>query len=424
MDQVLLARIQFGMTIGFHFLFPPISIGLAWLLVWLEGRARKRPDVEVLSRLFGKIFAIIYILGIATGFVMSLQFGTNWSRFTNFVSGIFGPILVAEVLIAFFMESIFFGIWFFGRGRVGEGLRFASILVVALGSLVSAFWITAADSWMQTPAGYALSADGSRALLTDFWAAVLNGSTLSRFAHVMMSATTITGFLVAGISAWLVLKGRGGQYARTVLAVGVCIGVLGASFAIVTGTSESSRLGGQQVEKVAAFRGVAEDIQEGEPIEAIGPGAEAISQASLPPPAAEYPPAEITMAVYWIMVVLAGFFAAYMAVLLVCVVLKVLPKARLLLWSLVLFWPLPIIATECGWMAAEIGRQPWIVFGLMKTKDAVSVSVSAGMIVFSLVLISLVYILFLGVAVGLVTQQLRKTPSNDDVGALPEGGKA
>jgi cytochrome d ubiquinol oxidase subunit I len=424
MDQVLLARIQFGMTIGFHFLFPPISIGLAWLLVWLEGRAAREEEAGTLSRLFGKIFAILYIVGIATGVVMSLQFGTNWGRFTNFVSGIFGPILVAEVLIAFFLESIFFGIWLFGRGRVSEGLRRASILIVAIGATISAFWITAADSWMQTPAGYVLSPDGSRALLSDFWAAVLNPSTLSRFLHVMMSAATISGFIVSAIAAYLVLKKKGGSFARSVLAVGVVLGLLGSAFAIGSGVHEAVRLGGQQPEKVSVFRGIGSDDVEPELGPAIGPGSDDVSTATIPAQGALYPPIKLTKASFWIMVSLGVAFAAYMLILVVALLAKALPKSKALLWSLVALWPLPVVATEFGWIAAEVGRQPWIVYGILKTQDAVSVSVSAGMLVFSLILISLVYLLFLGVSVGMVVHEIRKTPPALEAGAGAKGGVA
>ncbi len=423
MDQVLLARIQFGMTIGFHFLFPPITIGLAWALVWLESRAAKRADADVLSRLFGKLFAILYIVGIGTGVVMSLQFGTNRGRFINFVSGIFGPILAAEILIPFFMESIFFGIWLFGRGRVGEGLRRASILIVALGATISAFWITAAVSWMQTPAGYVLSDDGKRAILQDFWKAVFNPSTLSRFAHVMMSAATITGFVMSAVTAYLVLKKKGGAYARVVLTVGIATAIAGTALVAGSGINESYRLGSQQQEKVAVFRGVAEN-EKAEGIKPIGPGSDSISAASLPEETAEYPPARLTMGAYWTMVSLAIAFAVYLGIVLLALVFKVLPKSKFLLWSLVAVFPLPIVATEAGWIAAEVGRQPWIVYGLMKTQDAVSVSVSAGMLVFSLILIGLVYILFFVVSAGMVVHELRKVPVPPESGAPVQGGRS
>jgi cytochrome d ubiquinol oxidase subunit I len=428
MESVLLARIQFGMTIGFHFLFPPISIGLAWLLVWLEARA-SRPGAaldgsEAASALFGKLFAIVYVLGIASGVVMSLQFGTNWGRFSNFVSGVFGPILVAEVLIAFFLEAIFFGVWLFGRGRVGEGLRRASILLVAIGATISAFWIVAADSWMQTPAGYALSPDGSRALLSDFGAAVLNPSALPRYGHVMTAVATITGFIVAGVSAWLVLKGRGGAFARKVLSVGLVIALAGTALAIGSGIGEALRLGGEQPEKVSVFRGIGGPDQEPEIGPPIGPGADSVSAASIPPETVPYPPARPTKTAFWLMVSLALFFAAYTLVLVVLSLTKVIARSRFLLWSLVWLSPLPLVATESGWIAAEVGRQPWVVYGLLKTADSVSVSVSSGMLVFSLVLISLVYVLFFALGLGMATRAVRETPAIPDVAQPVEGGKA
>lgn len=432
MDPVILARIQFAMTIAFHFLFPPISIGLAWVLVWLEGRASKRPDADVLSRLFGKIFAILYVVGIATGIVMTLQFGTNWSRFMNFVNGIFGPLLVAEVLIAFFLESIFFGIWLLGRGRVSEKLRRISILLVAIGATISAFWITAADSWMQTPAGYVLSPDGSKAILTDFWAAIFNPSALSRFGHVLMSSMSITGFLVAGLSAWLVLKRRGGAFATTILAVGVCIALLGTGLSAASGLGEMSRLGGQQIEKLSVFRGGFEASSAVSPSElaelaaggessavgqalesAVDPSAAAedgVSAASAAAPTADLPPLKLTYTAFQLMQGLGIAMPILMALAFLLLVLGRLPRAKALLWVLVCAIPLPIVATQAGWVAAEVGRQPWLVWKLLRTADAVSISVSPGMLVFSLVLIGLVYILFLGITLGMITHELRTTP--------------
>jgi cytochrome d ubiquinol oxidase subunit I len=431
MDQVLLARIQFGMTIGFHFLFPPISIGLAWLLVWLEAKAARNAEADVLSRLFGKVFTILYIVGIGSGIVMSLQFGTNWSRFTNFVSGVFGPILVAEVLIAFFLESIFFGIWIVGRGRVSERLRRVSILLVAIGATISAFWITAADSWMQTPAGYALSPDGSKAILTGFWAATFSPSALSRFSHVMMSATTITGFFVASVAAWLVLKRKGGSFAKSVLTAGVVIGLAGSVLVAGTGINEVMRLGGEQIEKVNVIRGIVDaddpagsrDLDNAQ-AQAVGPGADQLSAASIAPAEAPLPPIKPTFYAFWTMAILGVCFGAFTIIMAIALAFKFLQRSRFLLWCLVVALPLPIIATELGWVTAEIGRQPWIVYKVLKTADSVSVSVSPGMLVFSLALIGLVYVVFLGVSAAMVAHEVRKVPVLPLEGETAKGGKA
>jgi cytochrome bd ubiquinol oxidase subunit I len=425
MDSVLLARMQFGMTIGFHFLFPPISIGLAWFLVWLERRAWKIGDADsvAFNRFFGKLFAILYIVGLASGIVMTLQFGTNWGRFATFANGIFGPILVIEVLFAFFLESIFFGIWMFGRGRISPALSFWSIFLVAFGATVSAFWIVAADSWMQTPAGYAIV--GGRAVLTDFWQAVLNHSSVSRFLHVMMSAASITGFFIAGMSAYLVLSKKGLAFARKTLAVGVVLGILASLGSIGTGVSEAVRLGSQQVEKVAVFRG----IEDGKAVTAALPAAstaapssstnaadpddkkdaDATAAASAPAAGAELPPVELTRGAFRVMMGIGVLALVFMLVVLVFLVLKRLPETPFLLRCLMWAIPFPIIATELGWVAAEVGRQPWIVYKLMYTIDAVSVSVSGGMIVFSLILIGLVYVLFLGITLGMIVHEAKSS---------------
>ena len=188
MDVVLLSRIQFAMTIGFHFLFPPISIGLAWLLVIVERLGWKKKDeiYEKIGKFFGKILALTFAVGVATGIVMEFQFGTNWAQYSKFVGDIFGAPLAAEGVFAFFLESAFLGLYIFGRNKVSKGVHWFSIFMVAFGATISAFWIIVAGSWMQTPAGFIIK--NGRAELTDFWAAVFNPSTVIRFFHVADAA--------------------------------------------------------------------------------------------------------------------------------------------------------------------------------------------------------------------------------------------
>ena len=180
LDPLILSRIQFALTVGFHFLFPPLTIGLAWLLVVVEYRGWRRGDEDYVGagRFFGKLLGLTFAVGVATGIVMEFQFGTNWAEYSKFVGDIFGAPLAAEGIFAFFLESTFLGLYLFGRGRVSKGVHWFSALMVAVGSTLSAFWILVANSWQQTPAGYVLRS--GRAELTDFWAAVFNPSTLWR----------------------------------------------------------------------------------------------------------------------------------------------------------------------------------------------------------------------------------------------------
>ncbi|MFA6573763.1 MAG: cytochrome ubiquinol oxidase subunit I, partial [Patescibacteria group bacterium] len=214
MDQVLLARIQFALTIGFHFIFPPLTIGLAWMLVIFEAIGWKKNDevYAIIGKFFGKILGLIFAVGVATGIVMEFQFGTNWAEYSKFVGDIFGAPLAAEGVFAFFLESTFLGLYIFGREKVSKGVHWFSILMVAVGSTISGFWILVANSWQQTPAGFVVQ--NGRAELTDFWAAVFNPSTLPRFYHTIDASLISGAFFVAGVSAYFLLKGKHLEFAK------------------------------------------------------------------------------------------------------------------------------------------------------------------------------------------------------------------
>ncbi|MHB9014322.1 MAG: cytochrome ubiquinol oxidase subunit I, partial [Ignavibacteriaceae bacterium] len=226
MDTVLLSRIQFAMTIGFHFLFPPVSIGLAWLLVIIEsfGFKRKEEVYVRLGKFFGKILALTFSVGVATGIVMEFQFGTNWAEYSKFVGDIFGAPLAAEGVFAFFLESTFLGLYLFGRDKVSNGVHLFSIWMVAIGATISAFWIIVAGSWMQTPAGYIIK--NGRAELTNFWDAVFNPSTVIRFLHTVDAALIAGAFMVAGVSAYLILKNKETELAKRSMKIAVYFGLV------------------------------------------------------------------------------------------------------------------------------------------------------------------------------------------------------
>jgi len=202
----MLARLQFAVTVGFHFIFPPVSIGLAWMLCIAEylGWRKRDPIYVQVGRLFGKLLAITFAVGVATGIVMEFQFGTNWAVYSKFVGDIFGAPLAAEGVFAFFLESTFMGLYLFGRERVSKGVHWFSSLMVAVGATLSAFWIIAANSWQQTPAGFVVK--NGRAELTSFYEAVFNPSTLPRYFHVVAAALVTGAFVMAGVAAWHVLR--------------------------------------------------------------------------------------------------------------------------------------------------------------------------------------------------------------------------
>ena len=419
LDPVLLARLQFAMTIGFHFIFPPISIGLAWLLVIVEGLGWRRGDNTYvrMGKFFGKLLALTFAVGVATGIVMEFQFGTNWAEYSKFVGDIFGAPLAAEGIFAFFLESAFLGLYLFGRNRVSKGVHWFSILMVAVGSTISAFWILVANSWQQTPAGYVIQ--NGRAELTSFSEAVFNPSTMIRFYHTV-DATLIAGaFVMAGVAAYLLLKNRENLVARKAMKLSLIFGLVVSLLEIFPfGHEHAIQVAQTQPEKFATFEGLIEG-QTNAPLVLFGIPSEnppELSAAIEVPgvlswlahgdtetyvkglndfPPDETPPFFLTFVSFHSMVALGSYFIGVMLLGVFLLYRKKLWDQRLFLKLLLYSIPLPIIAIELGWIVAEVGRQPWVVYRILKTADAASITVSAGEILFSIILFGLIY-LFLG----------------------------
>jgi len=266
MDQVLLARIQFAMTIGFHFIFPPLTIGLAWMLVIFEAIGWKKKDevYAAIGKFFGKILGLIFAVGVASGIVMEFQFGTNWAEYSKFVGDIFGAPLAAEGVFAFFLESTFLGLYIFGREKVSKGTHWFSIFMVAVGSTISGFWILVANSWQQTPAGYVVR--NGRAELTDFWASVFNPSTMPRFYHTIDAALISAAFFVAGVSAYYLIKNKHTEVAKTSLRFAIVFGLIVSVLEVFPfGHEHAKQVAETQPEKFAATQGLYTS-QEGAPI--------------------------------------------------------------------------------------------------------------------------------------------------------------
>jgi cytochrome d ubiquinol oxidase subunit I len=433
-DAVLLSRIQFAITVGFHFLFPPLTIGLAWLLVVIEWRGWRTGDATYvrMGRFFGKLLALTFAVGVASGIVMEFEFGTNWAAYAKFVGDIFGAPLAAEGVLAFFLESGFLGLYLFGRGRVSKGVHWFSILMVAVGSVISAFWILVANSWQQTPAGYVVRE--GRAELVNFWAAVFNPSTLPRFVHTVDAALICGAFFVAGVAAYRLLKDREDELARRAARLAIVVGLL----ASVTETFPFGHLHARQVArtqpaKFAAIEGLYSSTSAAPVVlfaYPVTPPPELKATIEIRGllswlafgnmntrirgidefPPGDRPPLWLTFVSFHNMVLLGLYFIAVMAWGAWLLRRGRLWHSRRFLTLLVVSIPLPLAACQRGGMAAEVGRQPWIVYGLLRTRDAVSPAVPAGDVLFSLCLFAVLYLLLGGLFIYLLVREIRHGP--------------
>lgn len=434
MDAVLLARIQFAMTVGFHFLFPPVTIGLAWLIVIFEAIGWKKKDAVYVSlgKFFGRLLALIFAVGVATGIVMEFQFGTNWSEYSKFVGDIFGAPLAAEGVFAFFLESTFLGLFIFGRDRVSKGVHWFSALMVAVGSTISAFWILVANSWQQTPAGYIIQ--NGRAEMTSFAEAVFNPSTMIRFLHTTDAALISGAFFVAGVSAILILRNKQVEMAKKSLRIAVIFGLVVSILEVFPlGHEHGRQVAHTQPEKFAAISGLY-TTQAQAPVSLfaypLDTPPQLVAKIEIPGllswlafgdanaqikginefPRDEIPPLFLTFVSYHNMVILGIYFIFILSLSLFLIKKDKLWTNKKMLKILAFSIPLPLIACQLGWIAAEVGRQPWIVYHLMKTKDAISVTVGAGEILFSIILFALIYILLISTLLYLMNKKINAGP--------------
>ncbi len=433
MDPVLLARIQFAVTIGFHYIFPPITLGLTVLISVYLGLYLKTKEklYDKIASFWISILVIVFTLGVVTGIVMEFQFGTNWERYSRFVGDIFGAPLAAEGVFAFFLESTFLAILVLGKKRVSDKMYFFSSLMVTLGSTLSAFWIIVANSWQQTPAGYHIV--NGRAELTNFFEAVFNPSTIPRFTHAVVGGWIAGAFFVAGLSAYYLLKKRHLQFAKKSLTVALTVALISTLLQVQLGHLHSIQVTKTQPEKMATFESMFESqanaplvifgipnkeekridyeisipgflsLLVGYDSEKVVPGLDAFEEENLPP-------LMIPFFTYRTMVGL-GFYFLFMAIVGLYLSTKnLLIDARWYLTLLCLTIPLPIIANEAGWIAAEVGRQPWIVYQELKTVDGISTVVGPGEILFSLLLFSFLYLGLLSLFIYLLRKRIRQGP--------------
>ncbi len=433
MDPVLLARIQFALTIGFHYIFPPLTIGLAWLIVIIQALHLGTGEAiyRTMARFWIRVFALGFAVGVATGIVMEFQFGTNWAAYSRFVGDIFGAPLAAEGLFAFFLESTFLGLLVFGEKKLSPRMHFASGLMVALGSTLSAFFIIVANSWQQTPAGYRI-VDG-RAELTDIWAAVFNPSTLPRYAHVVSGALITGAFFMMGLSAFYLLRRTHEDFAGRSLRIALVVALAASLGQLGTGHWHAVQVAHTQPAKFAALDGHFETGAYAPMVVAGIPDADeerVRGKVAIPymlsilvgmDPATEirglkdfpkdtWPPLVITFVSFRLMENLGFFFIGLTVLGAGLMLLKRLTGARPVLWAMLFAMPLPILANELGWIAAEVGRQPWIVYGELRTADAISVTVPASQILASILLFSLLYTFLGAVFVILLRMKVLKGP--------------
>jgi cytochrome d ubiquinol oxidase subunit I len=443
---VLLSRIQFAFTIGYHFLFVPISLGLGLIMV-LAARRYRRSGLEsnrAAADLWTKLFAATFAVGVATGLTMEFAFGTNWAGYSRFVGNIFGTPLAAEGLFAFFVESSFLGIVLFGKNRVSSRLYYASTWIVFGAAVLSAFWILVANSWMHTPAGFKVE-DG-QAVLTDIWAAIFTKSLAPRFVHTL-NATFMTGSFFAGaIAAHYLLKRRHVEFAKKALTTAIVVGVITSVAQPFIGHWHSIEVAADQPVKMAAFEAVYKTgshvplniygwvDEDGEHAVSIalpdslslmlGLSPDKVVQGLDSVPPEDRPPVQLLFQTWHLMIAVGMLLALIMAVGLYLLIRKRAQYSLPFLKTLRLALPLPIVACILGWMTTEIGRQPWIVQGQLRTADAVSTTVSTGEVATTLAIFTVIYAVLFVVWLHVVRGIVRKGPVEavgDDTDSDPGG---
>jgi cytochrome d ubiquinol oxidase subunit I len=409
-DIVLADRLQFAFTIMFHYLFPIGTMGLAPFIAWYNYRAMQTGEEQYAQAagFWTKIFAINFAVGVVTGIPMEFQFGTNWAAFSAKAGGVIGQPLMMEGIYAFFLESVFIGVLLYGRERVSQPLYVTAAVLVWLGSWLSGFFIVVTDAWMQHPVGYNIAPDGRIEL--DSLAALLSSPfAVWQFAHVITAALLAGAFILAGVGAYYLLANRDENFARDFVRTGVIVALLSSALVIFpTGDRNGSDVSTYQPVKLAAMEGLFESTR-GAQLAIIGmpnvPARKLIDPivvpdllsflaygnfranvAGLTSYATElWPPVELTYYAYHVMVGLGTIFIAIAAIAVALLRRERLFSMPLALWVLLLATPFPYVATEAGWVVTEVGRQPWIIYGLMKTQVAASPNVVSGETVFTLI---------------------------------------
>jgi len=452
-DAILLARIQFAFTVSFHFLFPAFTIGLASYLAVLNGLwLWKRESVYLdLYKYWSKIFALSFAMGVVSGIVMSYQFGTNWSVFSDRAGPVIGPLMAYEVLSAFFLEAGFLGVMLFGRERVGDRLHFLATCMVALGTFLSAFWILSANSWMHTPTGHGIDAVTGQFVPEDWWAVIFNPSFPYRLLHTVTAAYLTTAFIVGGVGAWHLLKsrrehGESRQAERIMFSMAMWMAALVAPVQIVLGDMHGLNTLEHQPVKVMAMEGHYESHPDGAPLILFGiPNSKEkrIDYAIQIPkvsslilkhdlnapldgldtvPEADQPPVGI---VFWSFRIMVGSGFAMLGVGLWSLVARwrgTLHENRWLHRCAVLMAPSGLLAVLAGWVTTEVGRQPFTIYGLMRTAESAA-PLAAPAVATSLIAFVVVYFTVFGAGTFYILRLMSRPPHVDeeDLGESMQG---
>jgi cytochrome d ubiquinol oxidase subunit I len=431
MDVLFLSRLQFAAATMFHFLFVPLTLGLSILVAIMETKYARTGDETYLemTKFWGKLFLINFALGVVTGITLEFQFGTNWSRYSAYVGDIFGSLLAIEATAAFFLESTLIGVWIFGWKKLSRKAHAAVMWLIAGAGNLSAIWILTANGWMQQPVGYTIR--NGRAELTDFTAVLLNKFSILQFLHVVPAAFILSAFFVMGISAYHLIKKQHEEFATRSFKIGLVFGLISSLFIVIQGDFHARHVTQAQPVKLAAMESLWETTTKA-PMHLIAlPDEEneknAIQIGSIPGllsflghhdfnaeikglkdfPKDERPPVLLTFLSFRGMVALGTYFALMM-------IIGVWKRNRLLespgyLKLMLYSIPLPHIAIQMGWIVAEVGRQPWIVYGIMKTSDAVS-PIATSQVATTFVAFILVYGLLGAVGYYLIFKYARKGP--------------
>lgn len=439
MDVEILSRIQFALTISFHYIYPPLSIGLGLVMVLMEGMHLRTGDHQyhILARFWTKIFAITFGIGVATGIVMEFEFGTNWATYSRYVGDIFGSALAAEGIFAFALESGFLGVLLFGWHRVSKTVHFIATLGVWLGSMFSAIWIVVANSWQQTPAGYHIVGQGihAKAEITDFWAMVFNPSSVDRISHVWIGAFLAGTFLVMSVHAYYLLKKRHVEVSKKAFKIALFLATIASLSQLLTGHHSADGVAKNQPAKLAAMEGHFDSLsaadmyilgwvdKENQIVKGlrVPNGLSFLIHQDFDAPVKglnAFPKDERPTAInaifqfYHIMVAIGIFLIGL--TLYGCFLWwrgKLFDK-RWLLKIFVVSVILPQIANQVGWFAAEMGRQPWVVYGLLRTSDALSKVVTANQVMFSIVLFSIVYMFLFALFIYMMNKKIKHGPED------------
>lgn len=441
LDPLVLARIQFGFTVSFHFIFPSFSIGLASFLAVLEGLWLRtgKPLYHDLFKYWLKIFAIAFAMGVVSGIVMSYQFGTNWAVFSDKAGPVVGPLMAYEVLTAFFLEAGFLGVMLFGMERVGRKLHFFATLMVALGTFISAFWILSVNSWMQTPTGFEMAANG-QFMPGDSWLAIIfNPSFPYRLVHTVLAAYITTAFVVGGVGAWHLLKDRTNPHARKMFSMAMWMAALVVPAQIVMGDAHGLNTLEHQPQKIMAMEGHFESHPNGAPLILFGipnsaekrvdyaieiPKASSlILKHSLDAPMAgldtipddQEPPVGI---VFWSFRIMVSLGFAMLGIGLWSLVARFRGKLYDWHWlhrAALLLSPAGFVAVIAGWITTEVGRQPYVVYNMLRTADAAS-PLAAPAVATSLIAFIVIYFVVFGAGIAYIFKLMRKSPQMDEVG--------